>query len=177
VKALIIIDVQHALFNATPAPTSSSEVVERINTLTQRARQQGAPVVFVQHEATAGDFFRHGSPEWALDARLTITESDHIVAKTTPDAFLNTELEAVLSNADISHVVVCGYATEYCIDTTVRRAAGLGYEVTLVSDAHTTQDKSHAPATQIITHHNATLASVKSYGGAIHALETSAVTF
>ena len=176
-KALIVIDVQHALFNANPAPAFSCEVIERINTLTHHARQQGAPVVFVQHEATAGEFFRHGSPEWALDARLMTTESDHIVAKTTPDSFLNTELEAVLTQVDASHLVVCGYATEFCIDTTVRRAAGLGYEVTLVSDAHTTQDKPHAPATQIIGHHNATLASIKSYGSAIRALETSAVTF
>lgn len=176
-KALIVIDVQHALFNANPAPASSTAVVERINALTQRARQQGAPVVFVQHEATAGDFFRHGSPEWALDARLITTDKDRLVAKTTPDSFLDTELQSVLSNADISHVVVCGYATEFCIDTTVRRAAGLGYDVTLVSDAHTTQDKPHAPATQIIAHHNATLASIKSFGGSITTLETGAVEF
>lgn len=174
-KALIVIDVQHALFNSSPAPAASADVIARINTLTAQARSHGVPVVFVQHEATSGEFFLHGSDAWALDARLVTAASDHYVRKTTPDSFLNTDLETVLNKADVSHVVICGYATEFCIDTTVRRAAALGYEVTLVSDAHTTQDKPHAPAVQIIAHHNATLGSIKSFGVAITAVESSAV--
>jgi nicotinamidase-related amidase len=136
-----------------------------------------APVIFVQHEAISGDYFRHGSEAWDLDAGLITGSTDHFVRKTTPDSFLRTSLESVLVESGITHLVVCGYATEFCIDTTVRRAASLGYDVTLVSDAHTTHDKAHAEAAQIIAHHNATLPNIKSFGVLILAQESGAVQF
>ncbi|MFK8328712.1 cysteine hydrolase family protein [Pseudomonas sp. BJa5] len=176
-KALIVIDVQHGLFRSSPAPASAESVIHRINGLTRRARLQGAPVIFVQHEATGGEYFRHGSAEWALDAGLVTCDTDQLVRKTTPDSFLRTDLEAVLAKCGASHLVVCGYASEFCIDTTVRRAAALGYEVTLVSDAHTTQDKAHADAAHIIAHHNATLPSIRSFGVPIHAQASEGVEF
>jgi len=176
-KALIVIDVQHGLFTPLPRPASSLEVIRRINELTQRARLQRAPVIFVQHEANDGEYFRHGSEAWALDAGLLIGSADYFVRKTTPDSFLKTDLESVLAESGSSHLVVCGYATEFCIDTTVRRAAALGYDVTVVSDAHTTHDKAHADAAQIIAHHNATLPSIKSFGVHILAQESDAVEF
>ena len=174
-NALIVIDVQKGLFAPEPKPAFSSEVIARINALTQKARHQGVPVVFVQHEATAGEHFRHATDEWQLDANLVTAETDRFVRKTTPDSFLRTDLNAVLQEAGVSQVVVCGYATEFCIDTTVRSAAGLGYDVMLVSDAHTTHDKPHALAAQIIAHHNATLPSIKSFGVKITARESEAV--
>lgn len=176
-KALIVIDVQQGLFKAEPAPAFAGEVIARINMLTKRARDQGVPVIFVQHELTSGNFLLNGSESWALDERLITADTDHQVSKTTPDSFLRTDLEAVLQQADASHLVVCGYATEFCVDTTIRRAAGLGYQITLVSDAHTTQPKPHADAAQIIAHHTATLSSIKSFGVRIQAQETQAVDF
>ncbi|MFK0088670.1 cysteine hydrolase family protein [Pseudomonas sp. NPDC090755] len=176
-KALIVIDVQHGLFRSSPAPACAENVIGRINALSKRARLQGAPVIFVQHEATDGDYFRHGSQEWALDAGLITGDTDHLVRKTTPDSFLRTDLASVLKTCGVSHLVICGYASEFCIDTTVRRAAALGYEVTLVSDAHTTQDKAHADAAHIIAHHNATLPSIRSFGVPIRAQESEGVEF
>jgi len=66
--------------------------------------------------------------------------------------------------------VVCGYATEFCVDTTLRRAAGLGLTVTLAADAHTTHDKPHADGGQIRAHHNATLPAISSFGVKIAAV-------
>lgn len=176
-KALVVIDVQQGLFKPLPCPASAPNIVARINELTQRARSDGAPVIFVQHEATEGDFFKYESEAWALDAGLITGTGDHYVRKTTPDSFLRTTLSAVLEVCGASHLVVCGYATEFCIDTTVRRAAALGYDVTLVSDAHTTHDKAHADANQIIAHHNATLPSIKSFGVQIIAQKSESVDF
>jgi nicotinamidase-related amidase len=177
VKALVVIDVQQGLFQADPAPAFAHEVIERINTLTAAARSANIPVIFVQHELATGEFLVRGSETWALDHRLITAATDHYVSKTTPDSFLRSDLQALLQQADISHLVVCGYATEFCVDTTIRRAAGLGYEITLVSDAHTTQSKAHADAAQIIAHHTATLSSIKSFGVGIQALPTVAVDF
>lgn len=176
-KALIVIDVQQGLFQAEPAPAFAHDVIERINTLTAAARAQNIPVIFVQHELASGEFLVRGSDTWALDHRLVTAETDHYISKTTPDSFLRTDLQSLLQHFDISHLVVCGYATEFCVDTTIRRGAGLGYEITLVSDAHTTQSKAHADAAQIIAHHTATLSSIKGFGVRIQALHTVAVDF
>jgi nicotinamidase-related amidase len=177
VKALIVIDVQQGLFQADPAPAFAAEVIERINTLTARARAENVPVIFVQYELASGEFLVRGSESWKVDHRLATADTDHYISKTTPDSFLRTDLQPLLQQANISHLVVCGYATEFCVDTTIRRGAGLGYEITLVSDAHTTQSKAHADAAQIIAHHTATLPSIKSFGVPIQAQETTAVDF
>lgn len=63
-----------------------------------------------------------------------------------------------------SHLLVCVYASEFCIDTTIRAAAALGYDITLISDAHTTHDKLHTSAEAIILHENATLPELTSFG-------------
>jgi nicotinamidase-related amidase len=74
-------------------------------------------------------------------------------------------------------VVICGYASEFCVDTTTRRAAALGYRVVLAADAHTTHDKPHATASQIRDHHNATLPGITSFGPRIVAMPSDAVVF
>ncbi len=75
----------------------------------------------------------------------------------TGDSFLRTDLEEKLRSLDITNLVICGYASEFCIDNTTRRATGLGYTVQLVSDAHTTHEKKHLSAKKIREHHNLTL--------------------
>jgi nicotinamidase-related amidase len=173
-SALLVIDVQQALFDETPRPFEADAVVERINTLTARARAAGVPVVFVQHEASD---LEYNSAGWQLQPGLQLKEGDAKLRKTTPDSFLRTELEALLASWQTEHVVICGYASEFCVDTTTRRAAALGYPVTLVSDAHTTHDKPHATGEQIRRHENATLPNIESFGPEIKAIATSEVRF
>lgn len=176
-KALLVIDVQQGLFGPEPTPARSAEVIARINDLSARARQQDVPVIFVQHEAAHGDHFRHGSDAWALDAGLVVADTDILSRKTTPDSFHHTDLADTLTARGVTHLVVCGYATEFCVDTTVRRAAALGYDITLVADAHTTHDKPHADAAAIVAHHNATLPNIRSFGVKIAAVAGDAVAF
>ncbi|AEK62152.1 cysteine hydrolase family protein [Collimonas fungivorans] len=173
-STLLVIDVQQALFDETPRPFEADAVVERINTLTGRARAAGVPVVFIQHEASD---LEYNSAGWQLQPGLQVKEGDAKLRKTTPDSFLRTELEALLASWRTEHVVICGYASEFCVDTTTRRAAALGYPVTLVSDAHTTHDKPHATGEQIRRHENATLPNIESFGPEIKAIATSEVRF
>ncbi|AMO99934.1 isochorismatase family protein [Collimonas arenae] len=174
--ALLVIDVQQGLFDETPRPFEADTVIERINTLTSRARQAGVPVVFIQHE-TADDELAHGSQNWQLQCGLQVAPNDTKLRKTTPDSFLHTNLEELLDSWNVEQVVICGYATEFCVDTTTRRAAALGYPVTLAADAHTTHDKKHANGLQIRTHHNATLSGIDSFGPRIQAVPTSELHF
>jgi len=174
--ALIVIDVQSLLFNQQPYPHEAAEVIGRINGLIVRARSAKVPVLFVQHESP-GTPIEYGSPGWALATGLDARPDEAVVRKTTPDSFLHTDLAERLAALGVDRLVLCGYATEACVDTTTRRAAGLGYPVTLVADAHTTHDKAHASAEQIRTHHNATLSAIRSFGVAIRALPAAEVEF
>lgn len=154
-SAVLVIDIQRGLFDPVPRPYEANEIIERINRLTGRARRAGIPVIFVQHEQTAG-ILAYGSDGWQLAAGLAVGEQDAKVRKTTPDSFLRTDLQAKLTEKGVENLVICGYASEFCVDTTVRRAAALGFTVQLVADGHTTHDREHAPARAIRAHHNAT---------------------
>ncbi len=174
--ALIVIDVQRALFQPAPQPFEADAVLARINQLSAAARAAGVPVVWVQHEREQ-HALAYGSPGWALADTLHTEASDAQFRKTTPDAFLRTGLGDWLTARGVQHLVVCGYASEYCIDTSTRRAAGLGYAVTLAADAHTTHDKPHATGAQIRAHHNVTLPDLGSFGVPIRALPSAAISF
>lgn len=174
--ALLIIDVQRGLFDDEPRPYEADAVVERINALADRARAHGVPVVLIQHERASGNL-AHETESWQLERNLRTVQGDLFVRKTTPDSFLRTTLQELLDGHQVRHVVVCGYASEFCVDTTTRRAAALGYAVTLAADAHTTHDKSHASAAAIRTHENATLPDIVSFGPPIQAKPGNEIEF
>ncbi|BEU03701.1 hydrolase [Agarivorans sp. OAG1] len=171
-SAVLVIDVQSILFDPEPQPYESQVVLNNINQVTSLARAKSVPVIFIQHEH-ANSVIEYGTEGWELQSSLVTQTGDHFVRKTTPDSFLNTNLEELLKELAVDSLIVCGYASEFCVDTTVRRAAGLGYPVVLVSDAHTTHDKEHASGAQIRAHHNATLANISSFGVKIEAIETA----
>ncbi|MEK6748495.1 MAG: isochorismatase family protein, partial [Pseudomonadota bacterium] len=119
------------------------------------ARTAGIPIFLIQHEVPG--YLDHESEGWQLQKNLVVKDSDIRVRKTTGDSFLRTNLEEKLKSLNITNLVICGYASEFCVDNTTRRATGLGYTVQLVSDAHTTHDKKHLSAMKIREHHNLTL--------------------
>ena len=128
-------------------------------------------VVFIQHASTSG-FLEYGTDAWQLAHGLHVEPADLRIRKTTPDAFHHTELEGTLKQRAIAALVICGMHTEFCVDTTTRRALELGYPVILVADAHTTESKDHLSAAQIIRHHNNTLTSISSFGPRVRAIAT-----
>lgn len=172
--ALLVIDVQEGLF--TPPPAQADAVIAAINGLIAGARMNGVPVVFIQHES-AHDALVYDTPAWQLVRTLHAQPGDPVIRKTTPNSFLRTGLGELLASLNADHLVVCGYATEFCVDTTVRQAAGLGYAVTLAADAHTTHDKPHAGAEEIRRHHNATLPAIGSFGVRIAATPSRDIAF
>lgn len=160
--ALLIIDVQQALCTGTAPVADADNTIANINLLSQRARAARVPVILVQHEDT--DTLQHDSPGWQLARQLEATSQDARLRKRGSDAFHQTELQSMLKMRHISQLVVCGMQTEFCVESTVRRALALGYPVTLAADGHTTTDNSVLPASQIVAHHNATLANIGAYG-------------
>jgi nicotinamidase-related amidase len=167
--AVLVIDVQQGLCEGPDAAHDCPGTITRINSVTHRAREAGVPVFFIQHESSAG-YLEHSSREWQLATGLQVDEGDRRIRKSTPDAFLRTELHEALKALGVTHLVVCGMHTEYCVDTTTRKALALGYPVVLVSDAHTSAGNAAISAQQVIAHHNATLTNISSFGPRVTAM-------
>ena len=161
--ALLIIDVQKLLCSGRDAAYDIEGVIARINTLAARARAEDIPIIFVQHEEADGPL-RADSEDWQLDQRLIVRSEDIRVRKSGSDAFHGTELASLLQARGIRRLIVCGLQSEFCVDSTVRRALALGYPVELVADGHSTVDNGVLTAAQISAHHTATLANLASYG-------------
>ncbi|KZL00843.1 Isochorismatase family protein YecD [Pseudovibrio sp. Ad5] len=174
--ALIIIDVQKYLFDVEPHPFERDETIARINRLSAKAREADVPVIVVQHER-ANHQLAYGTDGWELPEDLVVTDSDLKVRKTAPDSFYKTNLKELLDERGITDLTICGFASEFCVDTTFRRAASLGFNLRLVNDAHTTHDKEHATGQQIREHHNNTLVFLRGYEGSIAVLLEADVEF
>jgi nicotinamidase-related amidase len=161
--ALLIIDVQQALCTGEHAVFEADRVINRINAVSAQARKSGALIVVIQHEAQNSPL-AFGSPGWQLAEGLVVHGGDHLLRKQATDSFHMTELHAVLQGQQITSLIICGLQSEFCVDTTTRRALALGYPVTLVADGHSTKDNDVLSATQITAHHNQTLANISSFG-------------
>jgi len=133
-SALLVIDMQREALEGCP---DAGAVIERINALSRRAREAGAPVIFIQHEGD-GELER-GTPGWEIDPSLE-RDGAHLVPKTYRDAFAGTELEELLERLGVGRVVVTGAHSDFCVQMTTLSAVVRGFDVVLVSDAHTTID-------------------------------------
>ena len=153
-SALLVIDYQNAVF-IEPAAWRADIVLERIRQMIARARAAAVPVIFIQHgDNAAGSPWAAGSPTWAFPEAIAPRPGDFVSPKSSCDAFRHSALEDHLKEQGITQVFLCGYATEFCIDTNVRRAASLELATVVVADAHTTRDRPHLAAEAIIEHHN-----------------------
>jgi len=161
-RALLVIDVQQALCTGPWAAFDIAGVIERINAVAAKARAAGAPVLWIQHEDDGP--LRRGSEGWQLDGRLAVLADDIRLHKKATDSFHQTELQALLRAHGIERLIVCGLQSDFCVDSTIRRALALGYPVDLVADAHSTVDNGILTAAQISAHHTATLANIESFG-------------
>ncbi|GLY06299.1 MULTISPECIES: isochorismatase family protein [Actinoplanes] len=149
--ALLVIDVQKGVVAGAPR---RDDVIANINTLISRARATDVPVVWVQH---SDDDLARDSDDWQYVPELRRDETEPLIHKNYGDSFEATELEQVLAARGIGKLVVTGAQSDACIRATLHGGFVRGYDVTLVSDAHTTEDltKYGAPAPeQVIAHTN-----------------------
>ncbi|MFL0403482.1 cysteine hydrolase family protein [Bacillus nitratireducens] len=158
-KALIVIDVQAGMYTAGIPVHNGEKFLETLQELIGECRSNGIPVIYVQHNGPKDHPLEKGTDGWKVHAAIAPQEDDSIVEKTTPDSFNKTKLNKVLQEKGIEHVIISGMQTEYCVDTTTRRAFSEGYKVTLVSDAHSTFDTDVSRAEDIVKHHNVVLGS------------------
>jgi len=149
--ALMVVDVQKGV---VADAHQRDAVVANIGTLVTKARDEGVSVVWVQH---SDEELEQGSEAWEYVPELARQESEPLVHKTFGDSFEDTDLEEVLAKAGVGRLVVTGAQTDACIRSTIHGAFARGYDVTLVGDAHTTEDQSAwgaPPPDQVIAHTN-----------------------
>jgi nicotinamidase-related amidase len=157
--ALLVIDVQLGMFEESDPVHRSDELLAIINDLVARARDAGIPVIYIQHSGGEDHLLEPSSPGWPIHPAIAPAKDELVIHKRHPDSFQETDLQHELDIRGIRHLIVAGIQTEYCLDTTCRRAYSLGYDVTLVQDGHSTWDTEYLKASQIIAHHNEVLGS------------------
>ena len=149
--ALLVIDVQIGVVAKAHAREA---VVANIAGLVERARREKVPVVWVQDMEVDGG---KGSAGWPIIPELTPEITEPLVEKAYGDSFEDTALETVLADLGVGRLVVVGAQTDACIRCTIHGACARGYDVLLVSDAHTTEDLTEwgaPPPAQVIAHTN-----------------------
>jgi nicotinamidase-related amidase len=172
--ALLVVDVQNGVVGGAH---DRDAVVANVGALVDKARRADVPVVWVQHN---DENLARGSDDWRIVAELERGEAEPLVEKSYGDAFEDTTLESVLSDLAIGRVVVAGAQTDECIRCTLHGALVRGYDATLVSDAHTTEDLSEwgaPPPDQVIAHTNLYWSNQAAPGRTAGTVKTDEVEF
>jgi nicotinamidase-related amidase len=173
--ALLILDLQRGVVGGAHR---LHEVVGNVNDLVARARQDDVPVIWVQH---SDDHIVEGSDEWQYLDEVRRGDGEPLVHKHYGDAFEATELEQLLAERKVGHVVVAGASTDMCIRSTLHGALARGYDATLVGDAHTLEDPSQwglpFNAEQVIAFTNAYWSESAAVGRAGRTVTTADLDF
>ena len=129
---LLVVDVQTGVMNDA---WDARRVVGNVARAVERAREQGVPVIWVQH---ADDELVRGSPEWRWVPELAPAAGEPLIHKRYNSSFEATTLEEELARLGATHIALAGAATNWCIRATAYGALDRGYDLTLIKDAHTT---------------------------------------
>ena len=148
--ALLVIDVQLGIFQEETPLFNAEQLLANINDLIGRARANGIPVIFIQHNGAEGDSLHPSQPGYAIHPALVPLPGEAVIAKDFGNAFKKTPLQALLQEKGITKLVVTGLVAQYCVKATWRGALKLGYQVTLVADAQSTFAQKRPTAPKII---------------------------
>ena len=172
--ALLVVDVQKGVVEGAH---QRDAVVANVGSLVEKARREKVPVVWVQH---SDEQLARGSDDWGIVPELTPGETEPLVEKNYGDSFEDTTLETVLSRLGVGRLVVVGAQTDACVRSTLHGALVRGYDTTLVSDAHTTEDFTAwgaPPPEQVIAHTNLYWADQTAPGRTAGSVETEEVDY
>ena len=136
-RALLVIDVQNEYFTGALPVSYPEGSFPNILAAMDAAAANGIPVVVVRHASRRPDSatFRQGSPGWELHPEVARRPHDLLLEKNLPGSFTDTNLEAWLRERGIDTLVISGYMTQMCCDTTSREAFHRGFAVEFLADA------------------------------------------
>ena len=172
--ALIVIDVQNGVMSTS---INRDSVIANIKSLVDKARAGDVPVVWVQHNDKG---LVRDSESWQYVPELKREGAEPLVHKSYGDSFEGTDLEERLAELGVGRLIVAGAQTDMCIRSTIHGGFARGYDVTLVSDAHTTEDLSQwgaPPPDKVIAHTNMYWSDQSAPGKRAGTVDTADVTF
>jgi nicotinamidase-related amidase len=153
-KALLIIDMQKGSFTSSSPRFDTDGVVFRINALAAIFREKNLPVIFIQHDGTGSGDFEKNTTSWELLDEFDVHASDILFDKYANDVFYESGFQSKLSELGVGELYITGCATEFCVESSIQSALVKDYNITVVSDGHTTADRPHLDAEKIIEHYN-----------------------
>ena len=172
--ALLVVDVQNVVVEGAH---ERDAFVANVRTLVEKAREDGVPVVWIQH---SDEEIVRGSDGWRIIPELAPNAAEPLVEKNYRDSFDDTTLEPVLADLGIGRLFVAGAQTDMCVRSTLHSALVRGYDAILVSDAHTTEDLTAwgaPPPAQVIAHTNLYWATQRAPGRTAGTVQTMNVDF
>jgi nicotinamidase-related amidase len=153
VDVIIVVDMQAGLLDGPPKYDLQG-VIHRINALTAMVRSRSGKALWIRHCGKSGDGFAPHTAGWAFLPELVRADGDIVVEKTLNDPFAGTGLRDTLQRIAPDRLLVAGWATDFCVDATVRSAVSNNHHVVVVADGHTLSDRPHLGAAAVIQHHN-----------------------
>lgn len=151
--ALLLIDVQRGVddlshWGGPAAERNNLEAEDNMAALLGRFRKAGLKVVFTQHDSReAASPLKIGLPSGAFKDGFLPSAAEIVIRKDVNSSFIGTDLELELQRARINRLVVAGFFTNFCVETTVRMAGNMGYDTYLVEDACSTTNRVAADGT------------------------------
>lgn len=153
-KALLVIDMQKGSFTQRTPRFDTEGVVSRINRLSSALRERNFPVIFIQHDGDNRGEFEKNTLEWELLDALDVEPTDILIDKYVNDVFYQSKLHECLKESNISQLIITGCATDFCVESTVQSALSKDFDITVISDGHTTGERPNLTAQQVIAHYN-----------------------
>jgi nicotinamidase-related amidase len=153
VDAIIVVDMQVGLLKGPPKRDLQG-VIQRINLLTAMVHSRSGTVIRIRHCGKAGDDFERYAEGWSFLPELNCRRDDVVIDKTLNDPFVGTSLQETLERIAPDRVLIAGWATDSCVDATIRSAISNDHHVVVVSDGHTVSDRPHLDAATVIRHHH-----------------------
>lgn len=153
-KALLVIDMQKGSFTSKTPRFDTDGVVKRINELASIFREQNYLVIYIQHDGTGTGEFEKNSWEWENLDELNVELDDILIDKYANDVFYNSKLQSKLAELNVNELLITGCATDFCVESTIQSALTKDYNIIVVENGHTTGERPHLTAENVIEHYN-----------------------
>jgi nicotinamidase-related amidase len=150
---MIVVDMQVGMLDEAPKHDLQG-LIDRINALTGMVRSGAGKIIWIRHCGKAGDGFEPQTPGWEFLPALLRRHDDIVIEKSLNDPYVGTPLRTILTELAPRRVLIAGWATDFCVDATVRSSVSCDLDVVVVSDGHTLSDRPHLDAADVIAHHN-----------------------
>lgn len=138
-SALILIDIQNTYRKGLMQLTNVEPAIQEAQKLLKKARALNIPVIHIQHDAGAGTPYDINAEIGAIAHEVAPVAGEKVIVKNYPNAFVQTELDQELKTLGIKNIVLAGFMTHMCVNSTAHGGFNLGYAPTIVASATATR--------------------------------------